>query len=171
MKWLLLMVGILVVPVAVLFVFGLLQPVKHSVKRSIRLRQRPETVFAVLEQPDWSGAVEKCERLPDQDGKVVTRCTLKWGHIQMIVTQLERTPPTRLVLGMAKENGVSLGTWTYEIAGEGNRCSVTLTEAGELKNPFFRGIARLRGLDTNIKQTLRDLAQKFGEPVEIPGQQ
>ncbi len=68
---------------------------------------------------------------------------------------------------MTKEDGTSLGTWTYEFAAEPDGCRVRLTEEGEMANPFYRAIGRIRGLDTNVKQTLHDLGKKFGENVEV----
>jgi hypothetical protein len=106
--------------------------------------------------------VASVEPMPPQDGKPVTRCTLKWGHRQMIMTQNECTPPSRLVTVMAKPDGTVLGTWTYQLTPEADGCRVALTEEGELKNPFFRVMARMRGLDANITQTLSDLGKKFG---------
>lgn len=171
MKWLLIVAGIIVLAILAMLIIGLLQPVKHSVTRSLHLKQKPETVFAVLDDntnlPNWSSSVLKAEPLPDQNGKSIVRCTLKWGGMQMIMTQLERTPPTRLVRSMAKENGPVLGTWTYQITAEMDGCRVAVTEEGELKNPFFRAMARMRGLDANIRQTLHDLSKKFGENAEI----
>jgi hypothetical protein len=87
--------------------------------------------------------------------------------MQMIMTQVERTPPTRLVGTMAKEGGPILGTWTYQIVPEPDGCRVAVTEDGELRNPLFRAMARMRGLDANIMQTLHDLATKFGEGADI----
>lgn len=171
MKWLLLIAGILALMALAVIILGLLQPVKHSVTRSIHLKQKPDAVFAVLDniadQPNWSSTVMKVEPLPYRDGKPVARCTLRWGGRQMIMTQLEHTPPTRLVRTMAKEGGTILGTWTYQVAAEPDGCRVAVTEDGELRNPLFRGMARMRGLDANITQTLRDLAKKFGEPADI----
>jgi ribosome-associated toxin RatA of RatAB toxin-antitoxin module len=167
MKWLLIIVGILLLPVLGLLVMGLLQPVKHSVTRSIRLKEKPEAVFALIADmtnaPAWSSTVEKVEPLPARDGHAMARCTLKWGGMQMVMTQIECTPPARLVTSMAKDNGTLLGTWTYQVTPEAGGCSVSLTEEGELKNPIFRALARMRGLDANIVQTLSDLAKKFGE--------
>jgi uncharacterized protein YndB with AHSA1/START domain len=154
-----------------LLIMGLLQPAKHSVTRSIHLKQKPEVVFALIENsanlPSWSSTVQKVEPLPGQDGKPTARCTLKWGGMVMLMTQVECTPPTRLVTSMAKENGAVLGTWTYQVTPEAEGCRVSLTEEGELKNPFFRAMARLHGLDANIIQTLHDLAKKFGENADI----
>jgi hypothetical protein len=175
MKWMLLIAGIIALLIVVALLLGLLQPVKHSVTRSIHLNQKPEAVFAVLDNitdlPSWSSGIVKVDRLPDHEGKPVMRCQLKWGGMQMIMTQLEHTPPTRLVIAMSKEGGPAFGTWTYQIAADATGCRVALTEDGEIKNPFFRLMARMHGLDANVTQTLRDLAIKFGEPAQIRANQ
>jgi uncharacterized protein YndB with AHSA1/START domain len=149
----------------IVLIFGLLQPVKHSVTRAVVVRQKPEVVFALLEDaaalPSWSTSVAKCETLPAAQGKPSFRCTLKWGSMQMIITQIERDPPKRLVNSMTREGGPVLGTWTYQIAPEGGGSRVSITEEGELKNPIYRAMSRLRGLDANLNQTLNDLTRKF----------
>jgi uncharacterized protein YndB with AHSA1/START domain len=171
MKWLLIIAAILFLPILAMLVAGLFLPAKHSVTRSIHLNQKPEVVFALLQDstnlPSWSSTVASVEPIPDQDGKQVVQCTLKWGHMQMLMTQSECSPPSRLVTTMAKPGGAVLGTWTYQIVPDAEGCRVALTEDGELKNPFFRAMARMRGLDANINQTLRDLAKKFGEDANI----
>jgi len=167
MKWFLIAAGIFLLLILAMLILGWLQPVKHSVKRSAHLRAKPEAVFAVIDDVDgtaaWSSAVLKTERLPDREGRPTARVTLKWGHMQMIMTQLERTPPNRLVVQMTKEGGPVMGTWTYELSPADEGCRIEITEEGELKNPFYRAIGRLRGLDANIQQTLADLAAKFAE--------
>ena len=171
MKWILILLlclaGLLAIAILALLVLGLLQPVKHSVTRSLHLKQKPAAVFGVLEDPGWSTAVLKVEPLPARAGKPVSRVTLRWGHMQMIMTQLERTPPTRLVVSMSKDGGPTLGTWTYQLSTEDDGCRITVTEEGEMANPIYRAVGRIRGLDANILQTLRDLASKFGESAEI----
>jgi len=162
---------VLVLVILTLLIMGLLQPVKHSVTRSIHLHQPPATVFAVLTNtaalPTWSTTVQTVEPLPDSDGKPTFRVTMKWGHLQMLMTQLKTVAPTQLVIRMARENGPILGTWTYQLTADNNGgCNIALTEEGELKNPFLRAIAWLRGSDTNIKQTLRDLAQKIHQKYD-----
>jgi uncharacterized protein YndB with AHSA1/START domain len=171
MKWLLLIAGIFVLITLALLIFGLMQAVKHSVTRSIHLKQPPDTVFAVISDsanlPTWSSSIEKVEKMPDQNGNPAFRCWLSWGGMRMIMTQLESAPPNRLVISMAKDGGPVLGTWTYNIDSDPDGCTIALTEEGELKNPFFRALARIRGLDANITQTLRDLAKKFGENPDV----
>lgn len=170
MKWWLIIGAVVVVAVIALLVFGLTQPVKHSVARSIRLRQKPDAVFAVIDDFQNSAdgsSVVKVEAISDRNGNPASRYTLKWRRLRMTMTQLERTPPTRLVSSLTREDGAALGTWTYEIVPDGEGCRVTLAEDGELKNPLFRALMRLRGADAHITQTLRELAKKFGEAAEI----
>jgi hypothetical protein len=174
MKWILILLGVVAVMTLGMLILGLLQPVKHSITRSIRLKQKPETVFPALENVEetskWSSSVLQVERLPDQDGKPSARVTLRWGHVRMIATQLECKSPVRLVTRMAKDGGSVLGTWTYELAAEPDGCRLTLTEEGEMINPFYRAIGRMRGLEANIRQTLHDLAKRFGESTDVrPG--
>ena len=121
----------------------------------------------MADAPNWASTVLKVEPLPSQDGKAVARYTLNWGGMKMIMTQLERTPPTRLVTGMAAEGGPAFGTWTYQIGAENGGCRVTLTEDGELNNPFYRAVSLMRSKDANITQTLRDLLKKFGENANL----
>jgi hypothetical protein len=170
MKWLIVTAGVPALVILALLVLGLLQPVRHSITRSIRLKQSPETVFAAIdgfETMSNSSTVLKVERLPDRDGKPVALVTLKWGHLRMVMTQLERRPPSRMVVRMTREEGRELGTWTYQITRENDGCRLALTEEGEMKNPFFRAIGRMRGLDANLKQSLAELAGKFGQTAEI----
>jgi hypothetical protein len=171
MKWLLVIGGIFILTGLAVLIVGLCLPAKHSVTRSVYLKQTPGAVFAVLENsadsPNWSSTVLKVEPLPSQDGKQVARYTLKWGGMRMIMTQLERTPPVRLVTRMAGEGGPVFGTWTYQIDAENGGCRVALTEDGELSNPFYRVMSLMRRQDANITQTLRDLSKKFGENANI----
>jgi hypothetical protein len=167
----LIIIGLIILIVLAVLIIGLMQPVKHSVTRSIHLKQSPESVFALFDDqtnlPNWSSGVAKIEPLPDREGKRTARCTLKWGNMEMIITQLERTPPHRLVNSMSKDGGATFGTWTYEIRAEDGGCRVAITEDGELKNPIYRVMARMRGLDATIRQTLTDLAKTFGEIAAI----
>jgi hypothetical protein len=170
MKWLLVIGAVAAVGVLAIVVFGWLQPVKHSVTRSIHLKAASRDVFALLDDieqtPGWSSGILKAERLPDRNGQRSARYTLRWRGREMIMTELERNPPSRLVISMAPPGAAPLGTWTYEL-GENNGCDVSLTEDGELKNPLMRAFARMHGLDTSIRTTLQDLAKKFGETADI----
>ncbi len=163
--WLLVVPGLIVGAILAVTIFGLTQPVKHTVTRSIVLKQKPDVVFAAIDDaeayPTWSSMITKVERMGEREGRPATKQTLKIG-MTVIVTTLEREPATRLVTRMEKEGGPVWGTWTYELRPEGEGCRVTITEEGEMKNPLFRGLAGLRGVDASIKCQLGDLGRKFG---------
>jgi hypothetical protein len=170
MMWLLLIPAIVVAAIIALFIFGLLQPVKHSVTRPILLKQRPEAVFSALDKvddlPSWSGTVVRVEHIPDRNSQPATRQVTKFGMTLTVIT-LERQLPTRLVTSVRKDDGPVWGTWTYELTPEGEGCRLAITENGEMKNPLFRALGRLRGLDTSIRLQLTDLARKFGGEATI----
>ena len=117
MIWLLLIPGILLTLILALLIIGFLQPVAHTAGRSIVLKQKPDAVFAVIDKvdelPAWSTTVLKVERLPDGGNKSRSRQTLRGGW-QVIATEIERQPPTRLIGGIEKEGGPLFGTWTYD---------------------------------------------------------
>jgi hypothetical protein len=168
MIWLLVVSGFFGALVLGLLILGLLQPARHSVTRSITLKEKPEIVFALIDNvdqlPSWSSMVVKVEHLPDRNGRPTTRQILTFG-MAFIATTIERRPPSRLVGSLERERGPLMGTWTYDITPDGDGCRVAITEEGELKSPFMRAFARLRGLDASILQQLNDLARKFGTPA------
>ena len=170
MIWVLIIAGTVLAAAVALVVFGLLQPVKHSVSRSIILKQKPDAIFAVVDRaedfPSWSSMITRATRIPDRDGRMATRETIKFG-MTIIATTLERTPPTHLVVQAEQEGGPVWGTWTYRLETVGDGCRVSITEEGEMRNPIFRALAELRGLDASIKIQLKDLARKFGEAPTI----
>ena len=45
--------------------------------------------------------------------------------------------------------------------------AVTLRETGKVRNPFFRAMAWMFGLDKHVTQHLHDLARKFGETGKV----
>jgi hypothetical protein len=168
MIWLLVVSGFVGALVLGLLILGLLQPARHSVTRSITLKEKPEIVFALIDNvdqlPSWSSMVVKVEHLPDRNGRPTTRQILTFG-MAFIATTIERRPPSRLVGSLERERGPLMGTWTYDITPDGDGCRVAITEEGELKSPFMRAFAQLRGLDASILQQLNDLARKFGTPA------
>jgi len=94
---------------------GFALPVKHVASRSVKLRRTPEQVWAVIMNPP-------------QDG------------VRYEVVESE--PPRKLVRRIADRNLPYGGTWTYDIVPDGDGCSLTITENGEVYNPVFRFVSR-----------------------------
>ena len=97
----------------------------------------------------------------------------KWweldSHGQKITFELvEDSPPSRRVVRIADKSLPFGGTWTFEIAAEGDGSSVRITEDGKIYNVIFRFVARFFvGYTSSIEGYLRDLGRKFGESVSI----
>lgn len=170
MKWLLIIVAIPVVALAAMFLVGMLLPAKHTLARSITLKVKPEVAFGTIakveELPSWSSGVLKVERLPDRDGRETTMQTLKGGMKMEVITS-ESLPPTHLVRTMGDSSAPFFGSWAYDFSAAGEGCRVIVRETGEVKNPLFRTMSRLFGLDKHITQHLNDLARKLGETAHV----
>ena len=122
--------GVILYPLAVVAAvilgalgFGATLPVAHVATRSRRIPARPEIVWGLINDPiatkGWGG---------DAKTEVV-----------------ERDEPRLLTSQIVGESSFG-GTWTFEIAPEGHDAStLTITERGEIYNPFFRTLMRIIG--------------------------
>jgi hypothetical protein len=167
MKSLLIGVGSLGLLIVLVAAIGALLPRRHRAARSVVLRQPATTLFAALRdfagQPAWRSNVKQIELLPPVESRVHYRETTRDGAITYAV--VEEQPPARLVVKIANESLPFGGTWTFQLAPEGEATRVTITEDGEVKNVIFRFMARfVFGHTATLDRYLHDLAAKFGEP-------
>ncbi len=142
MKWLLFVALALAGILILIIVIGALLPEKHSVSRTLSLRQGSEAVWTLISRPPtWRPDVRNYEELPAHDGHRMWRETDK--HNQTITYEaIESTAPRRLVVRIADPALPFGGTWTYDITPSGRSCSLTITEDGEVYNPLFRFVSR-----------------------------
>jgi len=100
MKWTLRILVIIVVLIAVVFAIGFISPAHTTHTRTIKLKESPDKVFAVLadipNMPKWNRNMEKVEMLAPVDGKETSRQTFK-GGMDMVITTTEGSPPNHLV--------------------------------------------------------------------------
>ena len=170
MKWALMIIGVLVILVVAVWVIGASLPKEHVASRKARFGQSPETVWAAITNVDgftaWRKDVKSVKRLPDEDGKAGWVETMDMGEIPLRVE--ESTPPRRLVTRIADPNLPFGGTWTFEIAPEGNGATLRITESGEVRPALFRFMARyIFGHTATVEAYLKALGAKFGEKVEL----
>ncbi len=168
MKWLLVAVLALVGVVGMVLAIGWLLPREHVASVRANYRQTPEAIWAVVTDFEagatWRSGLEAVKRAPDQNGHPVWVETSSFGDMPLEVEEL--APPTLLRTRIADPNLPFGGTWTYEISGTGNGCTVTLTERGEIYNPLFRFLSRfVFGYHGTMETYLKDLGRKFGEDV------
>lgn len=151
--------------VGLTFLAGLLLPRDHTATVSRIVEGAPEEVWAVMTEfsgfPEWRPGVDRVERLPDRDGMPVWRESGPTGR--MTLETLEWAPPRRMVARIADEGLPFGGTWTYELAPEGGGTRVTITEDGEIYNPFFRFMARfVFGYEGTARTYLDGLGARMG---------
>jgi uncharacterized protein YndB with AHSA1/START domain len=173
LEWVVSVGGGLIAPFALVTVVGLCLPRRHAVSRSISLKQSPQTIWdaiAIFERiPSWWPQCALVERLPDNEGRPVYRQAFFAGRrrlqaITLEVVEAER--PTRFVTRVVNERGSFKGEWVYEVTLSPGGCTVTLTEHGEIANPFVRTMFRLTtGKTRFIDSYLSALTAKFGERV------
>ena len=170
MRWLLIAVAVLATLVALVALLGALLPVAHAAARSIRLRQPPATVFAVIADPgtapQWRSDLTSVEMLTPRDGRPCYREVSRFGAMDILVEHAE--PPTKLVTRIVTDGSPFGGTWTYRLAPCDGGTELVITENGEVYNVFFRALSRfVFGHTKTMDGYLTALAAKFGEPVAL----
>jgi hypothetical protein len=164
MRWLLI-AGVVLAAVAVIAVLvGWSLPVKHVASRQQSFPAPAETVWKLITDvdafPTWRAGIKRVERLPDRDGKPVWVEEGSTGKMTLAVEKSE--PPRLLVLRIADPDLPFGGTWTYEIAPTSGGSTLTITENGEIYNPFFRFMARfVFGYEGTIAGYLGALGKKL----------
>lgn len=169
MKWVVLIIGALVLLVCLAVVIGAMLPRDHHATRKAHFRAKPEVIHALLAgPPDWRTGVKAFGTLPDRDGRQ------RWWeqdiHGQKVTYELMAdSPPSRRVVRIADADLPFGGTWTFEVspAADGG-ADLRIREDGEIYNAIFRFMARFFfGYTATIEGFLRDLGAKFGQPVTI----
>lgn len=165
------LVGLIVLFAVVAILVGLRYDKNHVASRSIRLKQTPDAIWAVItdhaNEPSWQPHLKSSRRLPDRDGHEVWELQYKGaGNPPMTIETTESVPPHRLVGTIVDAKKVFSGRWEFTLTSADGGTQVTITENGEIPNPFFRGMFRMFADPAKyIQQYLEALAQKFGEPA------
>jgi uncharacterized protein YndB with AHSA1/START domain len=166
-------VGILALVLVGIAVAGSFMPRTHAVFRSLDSKQSPETLWALIRDfqstPSWHPELKQVERLPDQNGHEVWRETYRGGYPVQLET-LEATAPHRLVRRISDEKGPFTGRWEFELQPVADGTKITITEYGEIANPFFRFMARVfMNPATYLEMYLKALAAKLGDSPTVGG--
>jgi hypothetical protein len=166
--WVGIAAGVLAGLILLIALAGLFFAKAHVVSRSLPLQQTPETIWQAISDfpnlPTWCGLVTKVERQPDKDGQEVWRETYT-GNYGILLRTTESTPPKCLVRTIADEKGPFRGRWEFDIVPQEQGSTITITEHGEIPNPFFRFMARMfMDPAMYLELYLKALAKKFNEP-------
>jgi uncharacterized protein YndB with AHSA1/START domain len=185
-------IGILALLVAVVALIGMTLPQDHVAARTVRVRQTPEEVFAIISDvenvPAWRADITRVEILPSDNGRMMFR---EHGSDAVTYRVEASEPPRRRVVRIADTNLPYGGTWTYDVtpiapvaatatatatAAAARTASfggeplpltqITITERGEVYNPIFRFMSRfVFSHHATIDAYLTALGKKLGEPV------
>jgi len=115
--WIGAVVGALLAVILIAAGIGTMLPVKHVASRT--------EAFAVSQQRLWDLAIAQFHKTNNGNYAIV-----------------EQSPPHRFVTAIVKKDLPFGGTWTYEFAPLNAGTSLTITERGEVYNPFFRFVSR-----------------------------
>jgi uncharacterized protein YndB with AHSA1/START domain len=157
-----------VVLVGFVAILGLSVPRDHFATSRIRLRQSPDTVWAVMRDfartAEWWPDVSAVRQLPDLGGRERWEESTRMGTVGLIVA--DERPPHFLKTTIDTTGGSSFGgDWLHAIAPTGNGTMVTITERGWVSNPLFRSIGNVTGYFGTIDSYLTALGRHFGETV------
>lgn len=144
-------------------------PVGHVATRSIVVPAPPESVFATITDfsnaPSWRPSVDRVDVVPSEGGKV--RFSEVSGRDILSLQVDTVVPPSRLVTRIIGEGLAFGGSWAYAVSPEGDGTRLTITEHGEVYNPFFRFMSRyVLGHTMTLDTYLKALGTRYGVTVE-----
>jgi uncharacterized protein YndB with AHSA1/START domain len=144
MRWMLWSGLAFVVGGALVALIGWLLPVAHEASRSAQFNAPPERVYDVVADvvsyANWFDDVRRVELLESTNGKLRFREHTSSGPIVMEVESARA--PVQFVTHIADPDQPFGGNWTFDIVPDGGGTRLTITERGEIYNPFFRFMAR-----------------------------
>lgn len=168
MKWILIVPAALVGLALLIVVAGLFVPKSHEARVTVRLGKTPPEVWAVVtdfaRQPEWNPEISAATPLPDRDGKAVWQ-EMFGGNFRATVVNVVVEPPTRLVREILPD-GPFYGSWTWELAPDGQGTRLTVTERGTVENPFFRGMMVFQDKTKTARGYAAALARRLGTELE-----
>lgn len=169
MKWIWVSVAVIVAIVGAVTLIGLLLPRDHVASTRTLVNASIDSVWNALvdveDYPRWRPEVRAVAVL-SKEGALRWREQTSDGDITF--ERVEEQQPRRLGARIADETLPFGGTWTYELAPDAERTSVTITERGYVTNPLFRFMARfVFGHHRTQESFLRALGRRFGHDVTI----
>ena len=169
MKAVLIVFAVLASIVFVVVAIGYSLPVAHTARRSVALNAASGDVWAAITDvsayPTWRSDVDSVEVLAPVNGQQAWREISGGDRISYAMTAVN--PPSHLVSRITDRDLPFGGEWEYEVTQLGTGTRVTITERGEVYNPFFRFVSRfIIGHTVTLDGYLRALGRKFGEEVE-----
>lgn len=169
MRWVIIILVALIALVIAIFAAGAVLPRKHTASMMTRIAQPQQVVWQTVinhaDDPKWRPQLANIQQVADRNGHAVWLETYTDG-MKLELEDAAVDAPKLLVREVRDTGNMFSGKWTIDITANGdNACTVTITENGEVPNPFFRFMSRfVFGHTKSMEQYLTALASKFGEP-------
>ena len=145
MRWVLIIVGGLVLLIVIVAAIGATLPRTHTASRTLRVRRPPQEAWTAITQAMTTSDVP--------------------------VDIVENDPPRKLVSKVKETEKMFGGTWTVAVAPLENGSTVTITEDGWVANPIFRFVSRfVMGHHATMDSMLKSVAKNFGEEPVLSGE-
>lgn len=165
MRWILHIAAAVAVVGVLVVIIGYSLPKAHSVSRTATMPMPPDALYSLLADvdryPSWRPGVKALERHADHDGKPAWTEEASGTKIALRFERMER--PSLLVSRIADPSLPFGGTWTYRIQPAPGGSSLTITEDGEVYNPFFRFMSRfVFGHTATLDQFVENLQARAG---------
>jgi hypothetical protein len=144
-------------------IWGAFLPREHTSRVSESVAGAPDAVYAAVTDvdafPEWRKDLERVEIVERRGDVVRFREYGTHGPMEFELRPLdERRVESRIV---GDEQGFG-GVWTYELAPDGDRTRVTITEEGYVDNVIFRFLSKYAfGHDATQREYLASLATRF----------
>lgn len=160
MRWIVWIVAGIAIIAALVVIIGYSLPKGHTATRTADVALPPDAVYALLidvdKYPAWRPGVKALTRQPDREGRPAWTEEVGGMKIPLQFEKMER--PTLLVARITDPSLPFGGTWTYRIAPAPGGSRVTITEDGEVSNPFFRFMSRfVFGHTATLDEFVRNL--------------
>ncbi|MEO5904422.1 MAG: SRPBCC family protein [Gemmatimonadaceae bacterium] len=173
MKWLLIVVLAIAAIVLGVTIVGMALPQSHVAQRSAHLSAPPERVWSAISDvaayPTWRSDVSSVEMLTSGGGKVAWREISPKGS-KLAFEATTSDAPSHLVTFITDKGIPFGGSWDYRIMPEGTGSRITITENGEVYNPFFRFVSRfVLGHTATLDSYLKSLAARSGDKYPAAG--
>jgi hypothetical protein len=145
MKWIVIVVGGLVLLIAIIAAIGAALPRTHTASRTLRVRRSPQEAWTAITQAMNASDVP--------------------------IDIVETDPPRKLVSKVKDTEKMFGGTWTVAIAPADAGSTLTITEDGWVGNPIFRFVSRfVMGHHATMDGMLKNVAKQFGEEPALSGE-
>lgn len=164
-RWLLSMLGVLLVLVVGMTIVGMLQPEEHEARGSVVIHAPLTDVWSVLvdvkSHPAWRPDVKRIALGPSPDGRDHwLECDAYDACVELVTTEMDA--PRRWVRVIPPGKGPFSGSWEHLLTEVDGGTSVTIIERGTVKNPFFRFVSTfMLGHTYTLQQFLSNLSQRM----------